>query len=190
MTDRLRTQLSQLDPMHPGVPVTSPTKERLEDIMATPTIEAPRTKRNPWYAAVAVAVVAVAVAASIPSPGSNSSPTAPPLALSLGEGDSLASCLAFDVAALAQLPMAFEGTVTSIDGDLVTLTVDHWFRGGDAATVQLSAPNGLEALIGSAGFVQGGQFLVTASEGVVNYCGFSGPSTPEFRASFEQAFSS
>jgi hypothetical protein len=84
--------------------------------------------------------------------------------------------------------LAFEGTVTSIDGDVVTLDVGHWFKGGDAATVVLSAPSGLNALIGGMDFKSGDTYLITATEGTVNYCGYSGPSTPEFRASFEKAF--
>jgi len=52
----------------------------------------------------------------------------------------------------------------------------------------LNAPQGLEALIGGIPFESGEQYLITAYDGQVNYCGFSGPSTPEFRASFVEAF--
>jgi hypothetical protein len=46
----------------------------------------------------------------------------------------------------------------------------------------------MEALIAGFPFEVGAQYLITAYDGNVNYCGFSGPSTPEFRAAFEQAF--
>ena len=36
--------------------------------------------------------------------------------------------------------------------------------------------------------IQGGTFLVTASDGVVNGCGFSGPSTPEMAGVLDEAF--
>jgi hypothetical protein len=36
----------------------------------------------------------------------------------------------------------------------------------------------------------GEQYLITATDGNVNYCGFSGPSTPELRSAFEEAFGS
>ena len=52
----------------------------------------------------------------------------------------------------------------------------------------LNAPQGMEALIAGIPFEVGGQYLITAYDGNVNYCGFSGPSTPELRAAYEQAF--
>jgi hypothetical protein len=160
----------------------------LEDIMASTTT----SRQVRWYAVAAVAVVITGVAVAIPRLTSDSGVddpvAAPPLELSLGEGDSLASCLAFDVANLAPMAVAFEGTVTAIDGESVTLTVDRWFKGGDASEVTLDAPAGMEALIGGIDFVEGDQYLITAEAGTVNYCGFSGPSTPEMRAAFEQAF--
>ena len=192
MTDELRNQIRRLDPMHQGVSTTPPTRADLEEIMATtPTTTAPtRPSRSRWYIATAAAV-AVAAAISIPAlvggtPGT--SVAAPPLELSLGEGPGLASCLPFDTAILAGMPMAFEGTVTAVDGEQVTLTVDRWFRGGDAATVELHAPAGMQALIGGIDFVGGEQYLVSATEGNVNYCGYTDASTPELRAAFEQAF--
>lgn len=102
----------------------------------------------------------------------------------------MASCLAFDPAILADMPVAFEGTVTAVDGNQVTLDVDHWFKGGDTDEVIVTAPQGLEALIGGISFEDGEQYLVSASEGQVNYCGFSGQSTTELRAGFEEAFGS
>ena len=78
--------------------------------------------------------------------------------------------------------------MTTVEGDTVTLDVDHWFKGGDAGQVILNAPQGMEALIAGIPFETGGQYLITAYDGNVNYCGFSGPSTSEFRAYFEQAF--
>jgi hypothetical protein len=46
----------------------------------------------------------------------------------------------------------------------------------------------LQALIGGIEFESGGQYLISAEGGNVSYCGFSGPSTPEFRAAFVEAF--
>lgn len=112
----------------------------------------------------------------------------PPLELSAGEGEGMMSCLAFDPAHLAQMPVAFEGTATAVDGDRVTLKVDRWFKGGDADEVVLLAPQGLDALIGGIAFDTGGQYLISATDGQVNYCGFSGEATPELQAGFEAAF--
>ena len=74
------------------------------------------------------------------------------------------------------------------DGEVVRLSVVRWFAGGDATTVELVAPDGMEALIGGIDFVEGERYLVTATDGVVNYCGFTGLATPELTAIFERAF--
>lgn len=189
MSDELRKQLRQLDPMHPGVPVRSLSQERLEDIMANDQVKI--TRRTRWYAAAAVAA-ALGLAVAIPALNGDTPTTvaAPPLELSLGEGSALASCMVFDVGILAGMPMAFEGTVTAVEGGQITMKVDRWFKGGDATTVELSAPTGLEGLIAGIDFVAGGQYLITAAEGTVNYCGYSGPSSPELLAAFQAAFGS
>jgi hypothetical protein len=46
----------------------------------------------------------------------------------------------------------------------------------------------MEALIGGIPFAVGEEYLVSAQAGSVNYCGFSGPATPEYRTAFEAAF--
>src|SRR5690606_30842071 len=50
------------------------------------------------------------------------------------------------------------------------------------------APAGMEALIGGIPFEEGGSYLITAYDGTVNYCGFSGPATADLRAAFDEAF--
>jgi hypothetical protein len=110
------------------------------------------------------------------------------LTLNAGGEDPMAMCIQFSTEQLAKAPVAFEGTVTSVEGSVVTLDVDTWFKGGDADQVVLDAPQGMEALIGGIPFIVGDPYLVTAYDGNVNYCGFSGPATPDLRAAFEEAF--
>ncbi|MDP9494872.1 MAG: hypothetical protein M3P87_06490 [Actinomycetota bacterium] len=158
--------------------------------MTTPSVEQPGSSgtkdKRPWLVAVAAAaVVIVAIGAvGIFNQGS------PPLALNAGGDDPMAMCIMFSVEELAKAQVAFEGTVASVDGNTVTLDVDTWFKGGDASQVVLNAPQGLEALIDGFAFEQGSQYLITAYDGNVNYCGFSAKSTPEMRAAFEEAFGS
>ncbi len=155
----------------------------IETTERTPT-PAPVTQPRRGFIALIVAVVgALALAAAVFVPGDD-----PMLELSLGAGDGLASCLQFDVATLAGMSVAFEGTVTDIEGERVVLEVERWYTGGDTARVALIGPAGLEALVGGIDFEDGGRYLITAAGGVVNYCGYSGAATPEFRAAFEQAF--
>jgi hypothetical protein len=141
-------------------------------------------------AAAAVVIVAIGAVGLLSRDGGDPVAAGPPLELNAGGDDVMASCIAFSVEYLAPMPVAFEGTVVTAEGDTVTLDVDTWFKGGDAAQVVLNAPQGLEALIGGFPFEVGTQYLITASEGNVNYCGFSGESTPEMRAAFEEAFGS
>ena len=52
----------------------------------------------------------------------------------------------------------------------------------------LLAPQGLEALIAGFDVEAGKQYLISVTNGQVNYCGFSCESTNELRAGFEVAF--
>lgn len=217
MNDELREQLGRLDPMHSGVPVESTTtpssQTRLEQIMNTPLIDQdPSSARSSHpggpsphihserdtrrrrtlmiiSGAAAAAAIALGSVAIIRSGDEGSELAAgPPLELSLGAGDTLASCMPFDVAVLASMSPAFAATATAIDDGTVTLAVDRWYTGGDAATVTLQAPSGMQALIDGFDFEVGQQYLITAAEGNVNFCGFSGVATPELTAAFETAF--
>jgi hypothetical protein len=199
MKDELRERLARLDPMHSGVP-TEPTtsgssQELLEKIMSTPLkekVEPTPAPRRTWTIAIAaVAALVIAVAGGLALTGDDDAPVAagPPLELTAGGEDIMASCIAFSPEALDDVAeLAFAGTVTAVDGDVVTLTVDEWYRGGDAGEVVLNAPQGMEALIGGIPFAVGDAYLVSAQGGSVNYCGFSGAATPELRAGFEAAF--
>jgi hypothetical protein len=199
MTDELRDRLARIDPMHPGAPTTPVTRpssrQLLEDIMSTPTKEqsdrAARSGRTWIYSIAAVAALVVAVGGvSILTGGADSPAVAAPVELNAGGEDVIASCIAFSPEALEDVAeIAFEGTVTAVDGDQVTLSIDGWFRGGgESAEVVLNAPVGLEALIEGIPFDVGSQYLISAQAGNVNYCGFSGISTADMRAGFEAAF--
>ena len=100
MTDELRTQLSRLDPMPPDVatePVTTQSsRHRMERVMSS-IVQQP------------IAVVGFLTAGGYferePSPI-----VAAPVEFSLGENDSMAMCLAFDVEILRPMEVAFEGS--------------------------------------------------------------------------------
>lgn len=201
MNDELRQRLARLDPMSSEVP-TEPTtsessRELLEQIMSTSTED--RTERNTsprrtWAIGVAaVAALVLAVAGGVALTGGEDTPPlaqAPPLQLDAGGEDIMASCIMFSAEELERVAeVAFEGTVTAVEGDTVTLRVDNWYRGDEAVgEVVLNAPQGMEALIGGIPFETGGRYLISAQGGSVNYCGFSGEATPDLRADFEQAF--
>ena len=217
MNDELREQLRQLDPMHPDVsvePLTTPSsRARMETIMNTPLIDQDRStndsgrpvNRTPRHTAIegrsrkswtllagvaAAAIVAVGSAVVIGNSGGDDGSqvaAGPPLELSLGDSDATSMCMMFDVAILADMSPAFAGTAIAVDGDTVTLDVDRWYTGGDAGTVVLHGTGGSAALDGMT-FETGQRYLITAAQGNVNFCGFSGPATPELTSAFDQAF--
>jgi hypothetical protein len=208
MSDELRNRLRRIDPMGPDVETrsVSDAREMMEAVMSTETKTKSSERRSektrdalrpttattggsiaisrPFaWAAAAMAMVVVAGFALLNSGGST------PLMLSAGDSaPSMMSCLPFSVDILDDMDVAFEGTVANVDGDQLTLDVVTWYRGGDSDQVQITAPLGMEALIGGIPFEVGGNYLVSASNGVVSYCGYTGVATPEFRSAFEQAF--
>ncbi len=217
MNDDLRQRLRAIDPVPDEVsmePVTTESsRARMERIMNTDTTPktahtgrrrssaaeatrhtggASRKQPTKWLAGAGVAAVALIalVAVNLAGGGDNGETVvaSPPLELSIAGGDSLASCLPLDATILRDMSPAFAATATAIEGDLVSLEVDRWYAGGDATTVQLRAEQGMESLIAGFDFEVGQQYLITASQGTVNFCGYSGLATPEFTAFFDQAF--
>lgn len=211
MSDELRDRLSRADPARDLPDVAEAGRglaELLEDIMRTEPESPPRTdpdgvapnrpasrsvprRRRLALAAVAVAAcaaLAVGIMAVLDGDGEGGS-AGEVLALRSTEGDALAACLPVTAEFMAEMPVAFAATATAVEGTQVTLAVDRWYTGGDADTVVVTqAPEVSMALIGGVEFVEGASYLVTATDGVVNACGFSGPDTPELRAVFDDAF--
>lgn len=171
------------------------TETKMETLTRVPTIpEQPTRPRRPSKPLIAVAVIlatatmVAVVLASNDQDDTNSAAAGPPLELSADGGDALASCLPVQADILADMSPALMATVTSVDGDTVTLDIDRWYAGGDADTVNLHANSGLEALIAGVDFEVGRHYLITATDGSVNFCGYSGLATPELTAIFDQAF--
>jgi hypothetical protein len=187
--DELRNRLAAANPIPPSHPVDPITSDRaraqLEDVMSTATTPRTQPRRIRLALAAAAALVVVVGGAAVYS-GSGTSQ--PPMVLTANEGNAMASCIRFDPTILADMSPAFAGTVSDMIDSTITLMVDHWYTGGDAGTVQIQYTPGFEALIGTPTFEVGQRYLITASDGVVNGCGYSGPATPDLEAAFQQAF--
>jgi hypothetical protein len=99
-------------------------------------------------------------------------------------------CAAPDAATLALYDQAFQGTVTAIDGDMVTLQATEVFNGEVGETVQVAAaPADLQALQSTVNFQVGGTYLVSAFDGSVSTCpGFSGPASGDVQTLYSEAF--
>lgn len=64
----------------------------------------------------------------------------------------------------------------------------HWYRGGPAEKVEVQAmPEDVATLL-SVDFKAGESYLVSAANGQVSICGLSGPTSPELRQLYEQAY--
>ena len=145
--------------------------------------------RNAWLiGVVAVAgLVAIGVAAWI---NDDDRSTTFPLVLSTGEGEAMASCLPFDVEILATMTHAFAGTVTAVEAETIMLRVDDWYTDGDASTIELRTIGDAQALVGGFPLEVGEQYLLSASDDALSYCGYSGPFTLELEEAFTTAFGS
>ncbi|CAN5454140.1 hypothetical protein BH18ACT3_BH18ACT3_27810 [soil metagenome] len=210
MDDDLRRMLEQLDPMPSRVPVDAVGSVRaravLEEIMTTPTntrsaapgerdmtpsAQVRRRRRGAILVGGAAAAAAVAIAGTVVVRNDDETSSRQSLAIA-DAGTTMSSCVPFDVNFLADMPVAFAGTVTEITSTTATLQVDHWYRTDsdetDLVDVALPAGNTSVALDGVE-LVTGQQYLVTATSGTVNGCGFSGPATPELETAFDAAFS-
>lgn len=208
--DDLRTRLRRVDPCPSEAAIdragTRHAQNLLEAVMTTPIetqptaepdgVRSPGARRwlLPAAAAGAIGVIAVASALTFGG-GGDDKPGTPPgkdVTLTLAAPDStvMASCLPFDLKILAGMSPAFGGTVTEVSSDKVVLDVDRWFspKGSDVTRVELTTGSPVPVSIDGVEFEQGKRYLVTAAEGTVNTCGYTGLATPDYEASFEQAF--
>ncbi len=167
----------------------------------------PRRTRATWLvAAAAVAAIAAGGAfavAGLTGNGSNApqadqqpSTTAKAGAPVEGQttelraGAETGRCAELTASVLAQYDQAFQGTVTSIEGDTITFQTTEVYNGQVGETVQLTAPPaGLEKMLVNAGSFQVGQsYLVPAYQGAVSMCGYGGPATSDLQQVFKEAF--
>lgn len=136
-------------------------------------------------AAAAVAVIAgggFAIASSMgdddPTPQAASDPTtsapAEPVVVTLQAPTLGAKCAAPTPEILAQFDTAFTGTVTAVDGDLITLTPTETFAGESADEIDIVGGMNGRALGGVVDFQVGETYYVAASQGQVSACGYSG----------------
>lgn len=215
--DQLRDLLKSRDPAA-SLPPTDPDRvtRLLEDAMShdvdAPTHDLSHQKADPrrrtpltWLVAAAAVLVIAGVGAFAilgggqgdqPSPRAvDPAPHASDEAVTVTElsagPEVQGRCAIVTAERLAFQQRAFEGTVTSVDGTVVTLEVEHWYRGGDSDVVQVRGPSdNMVALLSAVSFETGGRYLVTATDDVVSVCGYSAPYSDELAALYADAFGS
>lgn len=207
--DDLRARLRRVDPAAADASVDRASAARaqslLEAIMSTPVdavtpttpdeTARPRPARR-WLVPLgaAAAVAGIALAATLVGGDGGGAPTRTAerksLTLTAPDGTTMASCLMFDVQILKGMSPAFGGTVTEVSSGSVVLAVDRWYapKGSDVTHVELRTGSDVPVSIDGIEFEQGKRYLVTAANGTVNTCGYSGLATPEYEEKFDEAF--
>lgn len=173
------------------------------DTLAQSTMEAPMTTPEPaagtrraWIltAAAAVLVAALGVggwsALSDDNRADQVAREKTVTTLTVPSPDPMAMCVQLTPETVGQMQVAFDGTVSSIEGEQVTLDVTKWYVGGDTDQVKLvqNSPDAMIALEGDIELEQGQRYLVTAHDGQINGCGFTALWSQELQDIFDQAF--
>ena len=156
-------------------------------------ISTARPRQAPWstrafaLAGAAVAAGAIALALFVGQPDS-----APGVIPGSSVGGGSAFCVEqYSPTTLAHRDFAFDGTVSAIDGDRVTFTVNHTYHGVRAGSIALDAPGMSGAAVTSAGgpnLAVGERYLVAGDDTFVWACGYTQPYDTKVAAEWEAAF--
>ncbi|GAA4709280.1 hypothetical protein [Nocardioides conyzicola] len=204
--DELQARLHASDPAA-SLPPAAPHEvaRLLEDVMATElTTETRATgtrSRGPLTWLVAAAAVLVIASVGIvgvraltgddPTPAANGGDpgTSSTTRLDVPAGAGLGKCMVPNAEVLSTADVAFDGTVTAISGDQVTLEPATWYAGGPTDEVVVTAPSEqMQRVASGVTFEKGGRYLVSATSGQVSLCGFSAPYSDELAAVYAEAF--
>lgn len=209
MTDRhddeLRARLHASDPASSLPPVAPHEVARLlEDVMATELTNENREtgtrNRGPltWLVAAAAIVVIAGVgfvgirALTGDSDDPAGRGTAAPASvtdLDVAATAGMGKCMVPNAEVLAGADVAFDGTVSGIVGDEVTLEPTRWYAGDPTDKVVVTAPSEQMQQVASAvSFQTGDRYLVSATGGQVTLCGFSAEYSDELAAIYAEAF--
>jgi hypothetical protein len=157
------------------------------------------SRRRPVALAVAAAAVAIAVVGTVaaindgddPSTTTTTVVAAPDPGGPISPGG-MASCVErYDLITLGRRELAFDGTVSSVDGDQITFDVDTWYRGGDGPTATLRGAQFLGGMTsaGPSTSLEPGIRLLVAGDGDFAWsCGFTQPYDPAVAADWAATF--
>jgi hypothetical protein len=170
----------------------------LEAVMSDTTTRTPESRENgthdrgplTWLvAAAAVFLIAASGVFALVNHDGDTAPAAGRTVTQLGLPSAQGRCIVPNVAVLRQQTIAFRGTLTSLDASTATFRVAHWFKGGPTDLARVTAPSAaLSPLVSSAAFRVGGSYVVSAHDGTVTECGFTGPATGHLAALYSHAF--
>lgn len=152
---------------------------------ATMNASSERTRRMPWALGFgALAIAAVAAVAVLVTGTEGAGPNQTP-------GAGIGSCVeTYSGETLADRDFAFDGTVTAIDGDSVTFTVNEAYQGDVGETITLQAPGMTGTSVTSAGgpsLAEDERYLVAGDDQFVWACGFTQPYDQAVAAEWAEA---
>jgi hypothetical protein len=196
--NELRARLQAADPAREDVPAPSWIDELVETTMTTAQEQkteqgAPGRPRWVVPAAAAAAVAGIAAVGALAFTGGGDDPADEPTTTQLALPDANAAmqmCIAIDAEVLSTVPVAFDGTVTEIEGEMVTLDVGRWYVGGDADVVELVNPGQADdfAMIEDfLAFEEGKRYYIVAEDGRVSGC-LSSQWSAELEGMYAEAF--
>jgi hypothetical protein len=140
-------------------------------------------------AAAAVFLIAASGVFALVNRDHDTTPTAGQTVTQLSLPTIHGRCIVPNVGVLRQQTIAFRGTLTSLGPEAATFRVEHWFKGGPTDLAHVAAPpSELAPLVSAATLHIGGSYLVSAHDGTVTECGFTGLATGHLAALYSRAF--
>lgn len=183
-------ELRHADPAHSSrAPSDSKARvwARVEEATMEPGAQSVPRKRPAWALGglAAAAVAAVVVIAVLANSGAGTPvPTSDP-------GTAIGSCVeSYSLETLANRGLAFDGTVTAVEGEQVSFAVNEAFAGISSETVTLTASGMTGTAITSAGgpnLAVGERYLVAGEDDFAWACGFTQPYDPDVAADWAEA---
>lgn len=171
-------QLRAADPVH-GAPVPSDSQARVwarvqEDTFMTTTSPSDERRRN-WVLGIGTAAIGAFFLWALLVRGPASlGPSQDPVGGGAAGGGAAGMCIMFSLEELAMRDFAFDGTVTAVDGEQATFTVNEAFIGDLGESITLTAPDYSQtSLEGGIPLEQGGRYLVSGDDDFVWGCGFT-----------------
>jgi len=169
-------QLRAADPMR-GSELASDSQARVwarvQEVTFMATTSPTEERRRNWVVGIGAAAIAAFMLVAFVRAPSSQTPSQDPVGGAAG-GGAAGMCLAFSLDELAARDFAFDGTVTAVEGDQVTFTVNESFIGDASGSVTLTAPDTSQtSLEGGVPLEVGERYLVSGDDGIVWGCGFT-----------------
>ena len=183
-SDDLERTLRRADPAASLPPLGPERFDRLmKDTTMTETVRRPATRTRTRIAVAVIGGLAAAGVAAVAFSSLNSAPTVLDASVPVA-----AKCAAPVVEYYADVDLAFAATVTSIEGDSVTLHVTDRFTGDVNDTVVTTQGDGAISDGGPLVYENGGDYLIASQDGTVLSCGLSGVASDELASIYAAAF--